>query len=65
MEQILQDALPAMTGWLPRVETDEHDINLNAQMLPKPCRNQHRHVSSFPGYGRELCPACQKYYIRK
>jgi len=39
------------------------DLRLNAQQLPPPCPG--KHVSTFPGYGRELCPLCGKIYVRK
>lgn len=29
----------------------------------RPCPQRSRHVSAWPGYGRELCPFCRKYYI--
>lgn len=28
------------------------------------CVNRHKHVSGFPGYGRELCPYCRKLYVK-
>ena len=31
----------------------------------RPCPWQSRHVSAWPGYGRELCPCCQRLYIHK
>jgi hypothetical protein len=31
----------------------------------KICNNSHNHASIWPGYGRVVCPDCQRVYVNK